>query len=142
MAGFKMSTLSDHGFPLLCISTPKIAQFNDVFACVSVCTSARLGWELWCHFADPDFQEQHCWTQTFHRAWWQHWALFGSGKNATTYNCLCEPHDFLGLGLNTKGILIPCHEASWQFGPYAPLQRKSLRIEMLSVIQPKTRWDS
>lgn len=98
--------------PCICIGTPHCTAQSAYPHWSCSCLS-----EVWAgaivpfffFFADPDFQEQWCWTQAFHGTRWQHQVLLWSNvKNAITDYCFCGPPDSPWLGLAQRVFQYPC----------------------------------
>lgn len=126
-----MSSLSDHAYPMHLHMYPYIAQLNLCLSSLGlVCASARSEQELLClFFADPDFQEQWCWTQAFHGAQWQHQVLLWSKVKMQLPSIASVGHPIPMAWASTKGFSISLHEASRQpLYPWLPPWEESLVV--------------
>lgn len=130
-----MSTLCDHAFPMHLHLHPQIAQLNLCLSSLGlgVCLS-KAGAGAVVPFCRPRYSRAIVlnlgipWSKESKTRF-----CSGSGKNANTDYCLCEPPDPPGLGLARRVFWYPCMSSAGTFCPHVSSLGENSRTEMHSL---------
>lgn len=134
MSSFKMSTLSDHAFPMHLHLHPQTAQLYLCLSTEAWCMPQQ-GWGRSCCaflqtqiFKSNSVELRHSMEQGKPNQ-----VLLWFSKNANTDYCLCEPPDPPGLGLAQRVFWYPCMRPAGSFCPHVSSLGENSRTEMHSL---------
>lgn len=134
MSSFKMSTLSDHAFPMRLHLHPKL--HNSICAYphwVWVEGSARSGQSCCAFLHTQVFKSNGVELRHSTEHGGNTGFCCGSGKDAITDDCLCGPPDCPGLGLAQRAFQYPCMRPVGSFCTHGSFLGEKSRNEVHSL---------